>query len=56
MSEALANAGRKALAVVILVAAAYVLLKLVIGVVMAVAWVVIAVLAVVGIIWAIRVL
>jgi len=41
---------------VILLAAAWILFKLVIGAVAAVAWIVVAVLAVVAIIWAIRVL
>jgi hypothetical protein len=52
MGEAVKGAGQKVLALAILLAAAYVLLKLVIGLV----WVVIAVLAVVAIIWALRVL
>ncbi len=51
-----ADLGRRALALVILLAAAWILFKLVIGVVAAVAWVVVAVVAVVAIIWAIRVL
>ena len=51
-----AELGRNALALVILLAAAWILFKLVIGVVAAVAWVLVAVLAVVAIIWAIRVL
>jgi hypothetical protein len=56
MGEAVKGAGQKVLALAILLAAAYVLLKLVIGLVMGVVWVVIAVLAVVAIIWALRVL
>ena len=48
--------GRKALALVILLAAAWILFKLVLGFVTAVAWVAVAVLAVVAIVWAIRVL
>jgi hypothetical protein len=51
-----ADLGRRALALVILLAAAWILFKLVIGAVAAVAWIVVAVLAVVAIIWAIRVL
>lgn len=51
-----ADLGRKALALVILLAAAWILFKLVIGVVAGIAWLVVAVLAVVAIIWAIRVL
>jgi hypothetical protein len=51
-----AELGRKALALVILLAAAWILFKLVIGVVAAVAWVVVAVVAVIAIVWAIRIL
>ena len=51
---ALANLGTKALAVGILIVAAYVLLKIVIGVVTAVAWVVVAILAVGAILWALN--
>jgi predicted membrane protein len=42
----------KALAIVVLLVAAWILFKLVIGVVAAVAWVVVAVLAVVAVLWA----
>ncbi len=56
MGQAISDIGRKALAVGVLLVAAYVLFKLVLGVVTAVAWVVVAVLAVVAIVWAIRVL
>jgi predicted membrane protein len=42
----------KAIAVVVLLIAAWILFKLVIGVVAAVAWVVVAVLAVVAVLWA----
>ena len=48
--------GRMALAAVILLVAVYVLLKIVIGIVLAVALPVAALLAVVGLIWAYRVL
>jgi hypothetical protein len=48
--------GMKALALVVLLAAAWILFKLVIGVVAAVAWVAVVVLAVIAVIWAIRVL
>ena len=51
---ALANLGTKALAVGVLIIAAYVLLKVVIGVVTAVAWVVVAILAVGAILWALN--
>jgi hypothetical protein len=56
MRAAAGDLGRKALAIVILLVAAYLLLKVVIGVVTAVAWVVIAVLAVMGVLWALSVL
>jgi hypothetical protein len=56
MGEALKNAGMKVLAVIVLLVAAWILFKVVIGVVAAVAWVVVAVLAVIAVIWAIRVL
>ena len=47
---------RKTLAVAVLVVAAYVLFKIVLGAVLGIAWVVLAVLAVVAVIWALRVL
>ena len=56
MAERASEAGRKLLAVVVLLAAAWVLFKLVVGFVAAVAWVAVAVLAVVTLVWAIRVL
>ena len=56
MGQKAADLGKKALALVVLLIAAWVLFKVVIGVVAAVAWVVIAVLALVAIVWAIRVL
>jgi hypothetical protein len=56
MGEALSQAGKKLLAIAVLVVAAYVLFKLVLGFVMAVAWIVIAVVAIVAVIWALRVL
>lgn len=56
MSEALGQIGRKALALAILIVAAYLLFKVVIGVVTAVAWVIVAVLAVVAVIWAVATL
>jgi hypothetical protein len=48
--------GRKALALLILLAAAYLLFKVAIGFVMGVVWVILAVVAVVGVIWALRAL
>ena len=47
---------RRALAVVILAVAAWLLLKIVIGIIASVAWIVVAVIAVVGILWAINTL
>jgi hypothetical protein len=56
MAELASEAGKKLLALIVLLAAAWILFKLVLGVVAAVAWIVVAVLAVVAIVWAIRVL
>ena len=56
IGAAASNVGRKALAVLVLVAAAYLLFKIVIGFVMGIVWVLIAVVAVVAVIWAMRVL
>lgn len=46
----------RALAAVVLLIAAWVLLKIVIGIVAAVAWTVVTILAIVAVIWALRVL
>ena len=54
MSESLSNIGAKALALVILLVAGWILLKIVIGVVTFVAWTVIGVLAVIAVIWALN--
>ena len=54
MSESVSNLGAKALAVVILLVAGWILLKIVIGVVTFVAWVTIGVLAVIAVIWALN--
>ena len=56
MGQAAADLGKKAVALVVLLVAAWILFKIVIGVVAAVAWVVVAVLALVAVVWAIRVL
>ena len=56
MAQSAANAGKKLLALGILLVAAWVLLKIVIGFVASIAWIAVAILAVVGIVWAIRVL
>ena len=51
-----ANAGKKLLAIAVLLLAAWILFKIVLGFVTAVAWIAVAVLAVVAVVWAIRVL
>jgi hypothetical protein len=56
MGEFASQAGRKMIAVVILVVAAYILFKLLLGFVMAVVWIAVLVLAVVAIGWAIKTL
>jgi hypothetical protein len=56
MRERASDAGRKLVAVAILLLAAFLLFKAVIGTIMAVLWVVIAVVAVVAVIWALGVL
>ena len=56
MGERATQAGRKVLAVGVLIIAAWVLFKLVLGFVAAVAWIVVVVLAVMAVIWALRVL
>ena len=56
MGEAVSQAGKKLLAVGVLVVAAYLLFKIVLGFVMAVAWIAIIVVAIAAVIWALRVL
>lgn len=56
MGEAAATAGKKLLAIAVLLIAAYVLFKVVLGFVAAVAWIAVVVLAIVAVVWAIRVL
>ncbi|MDQ3991772.1 MAG: hypothetical protein M3245_05630 [Actinomycetota bacterium] len=56
MGQLASDVARKGLALVVLLAAAWIVFKLVLGVVTFVAWVVVAVLAVVAIVWAVRVL
>jgi hypothetical protein len=56
MGQAISDAARKLLAVAVLVIAAFVLFKLVIGFVAAVAWIIVAIVAVMAVIWALRVL
>jgi hypothetical protein len=50
------DAGRKLLAIAVLVVAAYVLFKLVLGFVAAVAWIIVVIVALGAVIWAIGVL
>jgi hypothetical protein len=54
MKEHASDLGRKAIALVILAIAAFLLLKVVIGVISAVAWIVALVLIAVGVIWALN--
>ncbi len=56
MGEALSQAGRKLLAVGVLLVAAFVLFKIVLGFVTAIAWIAVVVVALVAVIWALRVL
>ena len=56
MTDALRDAGRKLLAIAVLVVAAYVLFKLVLGFVAAVAWIIVVVIALIAVVWAIGVL
>jgi hypothetical protein len=56
MGEAISDIARKVLAVAVLVVAAYILFKIVIGAVAAVLWIVVAIVAVIAVIWALRVL
>jgi hypothetical protein len=56
MGQLVSDAGRKLLAVAVLVVAAYVLFKIVLGFVAAVAWIVVVVVAVVAVVWALGVL
>jgi hypothetical protein len=56
MGQMASDAARKVLAVAVLLVAAYILFKVVLGFVAAIAWIVVAVLAVFAVIWALRVL
>lgn len=56
MSSASSSLGRRALAALVLILAAYLLLKVLIGFVTAIAWTVAAVVAVIAVIWALRTL
>ena len=56
MGELASQTGKKLLAIGVLVIAAYVLFKLVLGFVTAIAWFVVVVLAIIAVVWALRVL
>jgi hypothetical protein len=56
MGQIASDAARKLLAVAVLIVAAYVLFKLVLGFVAGIAWIIVAVVAVFAVIWALRVL
>lgn len=56
MANALSQIGRKALAAVVLLAALWVILKIVIGIVAGIAWIVVIVGAIIAVIWAYGVL
>jgi hypothetical protein len=56
MRESAGDLGRKALAVLVLIIAAWILFKVAVGIVAAVFWIVVVVLAIGAIVWAIRVL
>jgi hypothetical protein len=56
MGERLSGAATKLIAVAVLVVAAWILFKLVLGFVAAIAWIVVAIVAVIAVVWALRVL
>ena len=56
MGQAISDGARKLLAIAVLVVAAFVLFKIVIGFVAAIAWIAIAIVAVMAVVWALRVL
>jgi hypothetical protein len=56
MGEKAKTGGKKLLALAVLLIAAWILFKVVLGVVTAVAWVAVVVLAIIAVVWAIRVL
>jgi hypothetical protein len=53
MRDFMADVGRKLLAIVVLIVAAYILFKVVLGFVAAVAWIVVIVLALIAVFWAV---
>ncbi len=56
MREKASDAGRKLVALLVLLVAAWLLFKLVLGFVAGLAWLLVAVIAVVAVVWALRVL
>jgi len=56
MRETASDLGRKAIALLVLLVAAYVLFEVILGVVAFLAWIIVVVLAIAAIVWAIRVL
>jgi hypothetical protein len=56
MGQLVSDAGRKLLAIAVLLVAAYILFKVVLGFVAAVAWIVVVVVALVAVVWAVGVL
>jgi hypothetical protein len=56
MGELVSQAGRKALAVGVLVLAAYLLFKLAVGFVTSIVWIGVVIVAVIAIVWAVRTL
>jgi len=56
MGQLASDAARKLLAVAVLLVAAFILFKLVLGFVAAIAWIAIAIAAVIAVVWALRVL
>jgi hypothetical protein len=56
VKEAVSGAGQKLLAVGVLVIAAYVLFKLVVGFITSIAVILVAIVAVIAVIWALRIL
>jgi hypothetical protein len=56
MSTAASDIGKRAVAVTIVLVVAYLVLKLVIGLVASIAWIVVGAIAVLAVIWAVRTL
>jgi hypothetical protein len=56
MGQLASDAARKVLAVAVLLVAAYILFKVVLGFVAAVAWIAVVVIAIVAVVWALRAL